>query len=132
MGSRRSPSGPQSFLTGFIALDATAVGSSTAQATVTAIARILVGPAGTAAANMNGRIMSSNDVVSVSPRVTPLSSVSGAPVSIAYARVVSVEAATISTAVAIIQVALQNSTNTLATTPANTYDLAVTLRSADL
>ena len=132
MSSRRSPSGPQSFLTGFITMDATAVGSSTAQATVTAVAKILIGPAGTASANMNGRIMSTNDVVAVSPRVVPLSSVSGAPVSIAYARVVSVEAATISTATAIIQVALQNSTDTLATAPANTFDISVSLRAADL
>ena len=132
MGSRRAPSGPQSFLTGFITVDSTAIGSSTAQATVSAIARIAIAPSGTAFANMNGRLISTNDVVCVSPRVIPLASVAGAPVTIAYARVVSVEAATISTAVAIIQVALQNATNTLTTTPANTFDLTVSLRGADL
>jgi hypothetical protein len=132
MGSRRSPSGPQSFLTGFITIDATAIGSSTAQATVSAIARIAIAPSGTAFANMNGKLISTNDVVAVSPRVVPLSSVSGAPAVIAYARIVSVEASTISTAVAIVQVALQGTTNTLATAPANTFDLTVSLRGADL
>lgn len=132
MSSRRAPSGPQSFLTGFIAIDATAVGSATAQSTVTAVARIFIAPAGTATANMNGRIMSTNDVVTLSPRTVPLSSVAGAPVSIAYARVISVEAASISTATAIIQIGLQNSTTTLATVVANTFDMAVALRSADL
>jgi hypothetical protein len=132
MSSRRPPSGPQAFLSGFIAVPAVTLVSSSAQATVSAIARIFIGPAGTATANMNGRVMSTNDVVTLSPRVVPLSSVAGAQVTLSYARVMSVEASTVATALAWIQLGVQNSTNVVGDIPANTYDIAVTLRGADL
>jgi len=133
MGSRRSPTGPQSFLTGFVTVGDTTLNSSTAVSSFSAIARIAIGPAGTAFANMNGKVMSTNDAVAVSPRVVPLSTTAGAPAIIAWARIMSVEAATISTAVAIVQIGL--APGVAATTPvavSNTYDISVSLRSGDL
>jgi membrane-associated protease RseP (regulator of RpoE activity) len=133
MSSRKSPSGPQSFISGFITVGDTSVGSSSAQATFSAIAKIAVSPAGTAFANMNGKLMSTNDVVSVSPRVVPMSTTSGSPVVIAFARVLSVEASTLSTAVGIIQIGLQTVNITAsAVAVSNTYDITVALRGADL
>lgn len=133
MGSRRSPTGPLSFLTGFITVGDTAVTSSTAVSSFSAVARIAIGPAGTAFANMNGKVMSTNDTVSVSPRVVPLSTTAGVPVNIAWARIASVESATISTATAIVQVGLAPQVSGAAgVAVSNTYDISVSLRSADL
>lgn len=133
MSSRKSPSGPTSSLTGFVTIGDTNVGSSSAQASFSAIAKIAVAPGGTAFANMNGRLMSTNDTVVVSPRVVPLSSTAGCPVVIAFARVLSVEASTLSTAVGIIQVGLQSPNITAsAVAVSNTYDITVALRGADL
>lgn len=133
MGSRRSPSGPQSFLTGFVTIGDTAVTSSTANSSFTAVARIAIGPAGTAFANMNGKLMSTNDTVSISPRVVPLSTTAGVPVNIGFARVISVESATIATCSAIIQVGLVPAVAGAASVAvSNTYDIEVALRSADL
>ena len=132
MGSRKSPSGPLSALSGFITIGETAIGSATAITSVTAIARVAIGPAGTATANMNGKIMSTNDVVSVSPRIGTIGTTPNVPVAIAYARVVSVESATVSTAVGIIQLGLYPTTTASSTAQANTFDISVALRSADL
>lgn len=133
MGSRRSPTGPQSFLTGFVTVGDTAVTSSTAVSSFSAIARIAIGPAGTAFANMNGKVMSTNDTVSVSPRVVPISTTAGVPVNIGWARIASVEAATVSTAVAIVHVGLVPQVAGAASVAvSNTYDISVSLRSADL
>lgn len=133
MGSRRSASGPTSFLTGFVTVGDTAVTSSTAVSSFSAIAKIAIGPAGTAFANMNGRVMSTNDVVSVSPRVVPISTTAGVPVNVAWARIASVEASTLSTAVAIVQIGLAPQVSGAAgVAVSNTYDISVALRSADL
>ncbi len=132
MSSRKSPTGPSSFLTGFITVGDTAVASSSAQSTFTAIAKIAVPPSGTASANMNGRVMSTNDVVSITPRVVPLSTTAGVPTILAYARVKSVENSSITTAVAIIEVGLQSPLASAAVAVSNTYDINVFLRSADL
>ena len=62
-----------------------------------------------------------------------MSAAAGSPVVIAFARVLSVEASTISTATAIIQVGLQAPNITAsAVAVSNTYDITVALRSADL
>lgn len=133
MGSRRSPTGPLSFLTGFITVGDTAVTSSTAVSSFSATARISIGPAGTAFANMNGKVMSTNDSVNISPRVVPISTTAGVPVNIGWARVASVESATVSTAIAIIQVGLVPQVAGAASVAvSNTYDICVALRSADL
>lgn len=133
MSSRRAPSGPASFLTGFIVLPLTVITTSTvANATATAVARIAVGPAGTAFANMNGKVMGTNDIVALTPRTLPLNS-AGVPVSLQYARVLSVESATVATATAIIEVGLQGSSSgASATAIANTWSMMVALQSADL
>jgi hypothetical protein len=133
MGSRRSPTGPLSNLTGFVTVGDTAVTSSTAVSSFSAIARISIGPAGTAFANMNGKVMSTNDQVSVSPRVVPIGTTAGVPVNIAWARIASVESATVSTAVAIVQIGLAPQVSGAAgVAVSNTYDISVALRSADL
>lgn len=133
MGSRRSPTGPLSFLTGFITVGDTAVTSSTAVSSFSAIARIAIGPAGTAFANMNGKVMSTNDIVALNPRVVPISTTAGVPVNIGWARIVSVEAATVATAVAVVQVGLApQQAGAASVAVSNTYDISVSLRSADL
>lgn len=132
MSSRKPPSGPQSMLTGFVVIPETAVASATVETTATAIANIQVPPSGTATARMNGRVMSTNDVVSWSPRTVPLSTTAQVPVALTYARVISVEAATISTALAILELGFLPYTTANATLQANTIDIAVHLRSADL
>lgn len=133
MSSRKPPSGPLASLTGFVVIPATAIASSTAETTVSAIANIQVPPSGTATANMNGKVMSTNDVVSWSPRVVPLSTTSGVPVQLVYARVLSVQAATIGTAIGIIQLGFHAGVaGAAATVQANTIDIDVSLRSSDL
>lgn len=127
MSSRKSPSGPASSFTGFVVLAQTAIaaGSLGPAATATGFAQIFVGPQGTATALMNPAKMTTNDIVSLSPRGTvPLST---STVVLSYARVLSV-----GTASAIIEVTLGNTGTAAATAVANTWNINVDLMSSDL
>lgn len=121
-----------SFLTGFITISDTIVTTGTvAVGTVTAVARVAVNTVAstTGTANMAGKLMSTNDVVSWSPRTFPLNS-AGVPVSITYMRVKAVESASVNTATAIIELGLlSSSSGASATAIANTFDISVALKS---
>lgn len=132
MSSRKSPSGPVANLTGIIAIAQTTIGAGTIGSLVTAtgFAQILVSPAGTAQALMNARVMSTNDVVTASPRGTVPLSTTGAgsgAVFFSFARVLSV-----GTASAIIEFTFGNTGTTAATAVANTWNINVALAGADL
>lgn len=124
MSSRKSPSGPIASFTGFVALAATGV-AATAVATATGTAQIAIGPAGTAFGLMNGLKMTTNDIVSVSPRVAPISSSS---IVLSHARISSINTA----GVAVVELTFGNPQTTGATTVANTWSINVDLQSADL
>ncbi len=133
MSSRRSPTGPATFLTGFITTPLTTVTTGTvAVGTVTALAQIQLPPSGTANGNMAGRLMTTNDIVQITPRTVPLNS-AGVPIIVQYARVAAVESSTVATATAIIEIAmLSSSSGASATAVANTWNLSVQLQKADL
>ena len=124
MSSRKSPSGPSSSFTGFVQLGTTAL-AGTATATQTGTAQIAISPGGTAFGNMNGLKMSTNDIVSASPRVVPISSLA---VVLSYARISSINTA----GVAIVELTFGNLSTAAATTAANTWSINVDLNSADL
>ncbi len=124
MSSRKSPSGPPSSFTGFVQLAITGL-AATAVATQTGTAQIAIGPSGTAFGFMNGLKMTTNDIVSLSPRVTPISS-NG--VVLSQARVSSINTA----GIAVIEVTFGNPHTTGATTVANTWNINVDLQSSDL
>lgn len=126
MSARKSPSGPATFLTGFVALAQTVInaGSAGNVATATGFAAQFVSPRGTAQTRMNAKKMSTNDIVTASPRGTvPLGT---SQISLSYARVLSV-----GTASAIIEMGFTNPSTASATLVANTWNIAITLQGAD-
>lgn len=128
MSSRKSSSGPASALNGFITVGETAVAPSTTETLVTAVAQVQIPPSGASVGNMNAKLMSTRDIVSVTPRVTPISSTAAVPIRVNWAKVLSVDPNQ-----AIIQLALQPTISGVPATAApNTYDIDVTLRSGDL
>ena len=118
MADRVSPSGPVSSFKGVLVIAQTALAAATA-ATATAIASV---QSGTAFANMNGFKMSTNSVVSLSPRAA-LGSASSNPIS-CHARVSAISTAGAAT----IEVTLGNGTAAGVTAVAQTYDINVALR----
>lgn len=128
MSSRRSPSGPLSTVTGFVALAQTVLAPSTAgnAATATGILAMFVSPAGTATTRVDPRKISTNDVVSASPRGTvPLGT---SQIGFSHARISSV-----GTASAVVELTFVNASSAgSATVVANTWNLAVALQGADL
>lgn len=126
MSSRRSPSGPKSFVTGFVALAQTVIAPGTAGqvATATGIAAAFIAPAGSVVTRIDPGLLSLNDVVSASPRTTvPLGT---SQISFSYARVASVGSAS-----AVIELAFTNPSTASATLVANTWNLAIALQSGD-
>lgn len=126
MSSRRSPSGPKSAVTGFVALAQTVIapGSAGNAATATGIVQAFVSPRGTATTRVDPRLLSTNDVVSASPRATvPLGT---SQISFGYARISSV-----GTASAVAELTFTNPSTASATLVANTWNLNINLQSAD-
>lgn len=124
--SRRSPSGPVAQIFGFVALAQTVVapGSAGNAATATGIAQRFVAPAGTAATRVDPGLLSTNDVVSASPRGTvPLGT---SQISLSHARVSSV-----GTASAVIELTFTNPSTASATLVANTWNIGLLLQGAD-
>lgn len=131
MSNRKSPTGPVTNLTGFVTLAQTVIAPGTAgnAATATGFGLIFVSPSGTATALMNASKMSTNDVVSASPRGTvPLGT---SQIGFSHGRVVSV-AGTGATASAILELTFTNPSTASATLVANTWNVNVDLQSADL
>ncbi len=127
MSARRSPSGPKTFITGFVALAQTVIppGSAGNAATATGFAAQFVAPRGTAQTRIDAKSMSLNDVVTASPRGTvPLGT---SQIGLSYARVASV-----GTASAIIELTFSNPSTASATLVANTWNLNIALQSGDL
>lgn len=126
MSSRKSPSGPASTLTGFVVLAQTVLnaGSAGNVATATGIAQKFISPRGTATTRIDPRLLSTNDVVSASPRGTvPLGT---SQICLSYARVSSV-----GTASAVVELGFTNPSTASATLVANTWNLAIALQTAD-
>lgn len=126
MSSRRSPSGPKSLITGFVALTQTVVapGSAGNAATATGIAAMFVAPRGTAVTRIDPRLLSTNDVVNASPRGTvPLGT---SQIGFSHARISSV-----GTASAVVELTFTNPSTASATLVANTWNLALNLQGAD-
>lgn len=126
MSSRKSPSGPRSMITGFVALAQTVVapGSAGNAATATGIAQMFVAPRGTAATRIDPRLLSTNDVVSASPRGTvPLGT---SQIGFGYARISSV-----GTASAVVELTFTNPSTASATLVANTWNIGLQLQGAD-
>lgn len=128
MSSRKSPSGPTSNVTGFVALAQTVVapGSAGNAATATGIVAQFVAPRGTAQTRVDPRKLSVNDVVSASPRGTvPLGT---SQIGFSHARISSVGSAS-----AVVELTFTNPSNAAsATIIANTWNLNITLQGADL
>lgn len=121
--SRRSPSGPLTRVLGFVELAQTVVapGSAGNAATATGIAQMFVAPAGTAKTRIDPNVLSTNDVVAASPRVTvPLGT---SQIGLSYARVASV-----GTASAVIELTFTNPSTASATLVANTWNLGIDLQ----
>ena len=126
MSSRKSPSGPSSSITGFVALSQTVVAPGTAgnAATATGIVAAFVAPRGTAQTRVDPRRLSTNDVVSASPRGTvPLGT---SQIGFSHARISSV-----GTASAVVELTFTNPSTASATLVANTWNLAIALQGAD-
>lgn len=128
MGSRKSPSGPASSLTGFVALAQTVLPPGTAAAVnvfATGIALAFIAPRGTATGLMNAKKMSTNDVVTASPRGS--AALGTSQIGLSAARVSSV-----GTASAVIELSFTNPSTASATLVAGTWNLNVNLQGADL
>jgi len=126
MSSRRSPCGPLSNVTGFVALAQTVVapGSAGNAATATGIISKFVSPGGSAATRVDPRQLSTNDVVTASPRGTvPLGT---SQIGLSYARISSV-----GTASAVVELTFTNPSTASATVVANTWNLSISLQGAD-
>lgn len=127
MGSRRSPSGPRSSLTGFVAIAQTVVnaGSAGNVATATGILQQFKAPGGSVATRIDPRLLSTNDVVTQTPRGTvPIAT---SQVAISYCRISS-----IGTASAVVEIGFANPSTASATVVANTFNLNIALQGADL
>jgi hypothetical protein len=127
MSSRKSASGPNSMLTGFVALGQTVLppGSAGNAGTATGIAQMFVPPRGTAVTRIDPRKLSTNDVVTASPRGTvPLGT---SQIALSYGRISSV-----GTASAVVELTFTNPSTASATLVANTWNLAIQLQGADL
>lgn len=121
--SRRSPSGPKSFILGFVELAQTVIapGSAGNAATATGIAQMFVAPRGTAKTRIDPSELNINDVINVSPRTTvPLGT---SQIGLSYARVASV-----GTASAIIELTFTNPSTASATLVANTWNMMIGLQ----
>lgn len=121
--SRRSPSGPKTFILGFVELAQTVIapGSAGQAATATGIAQMFVAPAGTAKTRIDPTELNVNDVVSASPRTTvPLGT---SQIGVSYARISSV-----GTASAVVELAFTNPSTASATLVANTWNLGISLQ----
>lgn len=134
MSSRKSSSGPSSFVTAFVALAQTVVapGSAGNLATASGIAQKFYVPRGTAAVpvpvatRVDPRGLSTNDVVAASPRGTAL--LGTTQISFVHARISSV-----GTASAVVEFAFSNPNNAAsATIVANTWNIAIFQQSGDL
>lgn len=126
MSARKPPSGPFSSVTGFVSLAQTVIapGSAGNAATATGIAAMFVAPRGTAQTRIDPRRLSTNDVVSASPRGTvPLGT---SQICFSHARVSSV-----GTASAVIELTFSNPSTASATLVANTWNLNINLQGAD-
>lgn len=127
MGSRKSPSGPRSSVTGFVTIAQTVINAGTAGnvATATGILQQFVSPGGSVATRVDPRLLSTNDVVAQSPRGTvPIAT---SQVAISYARISS-----IGTASAVVELGFANTSTASATVVANTFNLQISLQRADL
>jgi hypothetical protein len=129
MGTRRSPSGPKSQVTGFVALAQTVIAPGTAgqAATATGILSQFVShlPPGTAVTRIDPSDLSTNDVVAASPRGTvPLGT---SQIGFSFARISSVGSAS-----AVVELTFTNPSTASATLVANTWNLVVDLVGADL
>ncbi len=129
MSSRRSPSGPRSIITGFVAFAQTVINISTAAggnvATATGIITQFKSPGSTVQVRVDPRRLTTNDIVTGSPRGTvPLAT---SQISVSYFRVASV-----GTASAVIEITYMNPNSAAsATAVANTWNLSVELQKAD-
>ena len=129
MGTRKSPSGPRSAVTGFVALAQTAIpAGSAAGVAVTAsgiLAQFIRIAGSTTVTRIDPRLLSTNDVVTGSPRATvPLGT---SQIGISYMRISS-----IGTASAVVEMAFINPSTLAATLVANTWNLNIALQNADL
>ena len=129
MSSRRSPSGPRAFVTGFVAFAQTVVNISTAVAgnvsTATGIITQFKAPGSTVQVRVDPRRLSLNDIVTGSPRGTvPIAT---SQIGVQYMRISS-----IGTASAVIEIAYNNMTSAAsATSVANTWNVSIELQKAD-
>src|SRR5262245_31610526 len=127
MSSRTCPSGPRSMLTCFVVLAQTVINAGSAAvvaATATGILQKFVSPRGTATTRIDPRLMSTNDVVSASPRGTAILGTSA--IGLSHARISSV-----GTASAVVELSFINPSTASATLVANTWNLAIQLQGAD-
>lgn len=122
--SRRSPSGPESLIIGFVELAQTVIdiGSAGNVAVATGIAQMFVAPGGSVKTRIDPRDLTVNDIVSASPRGTvPLAT---SQVGLSYSRIASVGSAS-----AVVELAFCNTDNAAsATLVANTWNLSITLQ----
>lgn len=113
-------------VTGIVALAQTVIapGSAGNAATATGIAACFVAPAGTAQTRIDPRLLSTNDVVSASPRGSAVLGTS--QIALSHARVSSV-----GTASAVLELNFINPSTASATLIANTWNIAIQLQGAD-
>lgn len=126
MSARTSPSGPRSTITGFVVLAQTVIAPGTAgnAATATGIVQKFVSPRGTATTRVDPRLLSTNDVVSASPRGTvPLGT---SQICFSHGRISSV-----GTASAVVELTFTNPSTASATLVANTWNIGMQLQGAD-
>lgn len=130
MSSRKSPTGPSTSFTGFVIVPLTQVAGS-AIATVGLLAQIQIGPTGTAIGNMNGLKMTTNDIVSASPRSAVAIGTVPNTVVFSHARVSAVSTVT-SVGTATIELSFGNLSSAASTLTPGTWSINVDLMSADL
>lgn len=129
MSSRRSPSGPRAFITGFVAFAQTVININTAAggnvATATGILTQFKAPGSTVQVRVDPRRLSTNDIVTGSPRGTvPLAT---SQIGVSWMRISSIGSAS-----AVVEIAYTNQTSAAsATAVANTWNLSVELQKAD-
>ena len=120
---RRSPSGPKTYILGFVELAQTVVapGSAGQVATATGIAQTFIAPRGTAKTRIDPGELTANDVVNASPRGTvPLGT---SQIGLSYARISSVGSAS-----AVIELGFINPSTASATLVANTWNVSIGLQ----
>lgn len=113
-------------ITGFVVLAQTVIapGSAGNAATATGIFQKFVAPRGTATTRVDPRLLSTNDVVSASPRGTAVLGTS--QIGLSHGRISSV-----GTASAVVELNFTNPSTASATLVANTWNVAVQCQGAD-